>query len=140
MRIGKVLSGLTLGAVAIAMLPVAAQRPAMTLTADDHMQIQQLVARFGYALDTGANDGAMLADLFTQDGVFGAAKGKAQLVALARTRPDGAANRHFATNVIVRPAERGATGTQYEVMFAVGQDGNQSTVVRSGRYEDTYTK
>ena len=142
MRISKVLVGLTLGAVTIALLPAGAQRGAgtMMLTADDHVQIQQLVMRFGYALDTVANDGAMFADLFTQDGVFGAANGRAQLVALARTRPDGAASRHFVSNVIVRPAERGATGTQYEVMFAIGQDGNQSTIVRSGRYEDTYTK
>ena len=101
----------------------AARVGTMPLTADDHVQIQQLVTRFGYALDTGANDGAMFADLFTEDGVFGEAKGRAQLAALARTRRGGAAHRHFVTNVIVRPTERGATGTQYEVMFAVGQDG-----------------
>src|SRR5678815_3867790 len=142
MGIRNRLLGLTLSAFMLALLPAAAQRgpAAMPLTADDHMQIQQLVTRFGYALDTGANDGAMFADLFTEDGVYGAAKGRTQLAALARTRPDGAANRHFVTNVIVRPAERGATGTQYELMFGVGQDGNQSAIARTGRYEDAYTK
>ncbi len=142
MGISKVLAGLTLGAVTIALLPAGAQRGpgTMTLTADDHVQIQQLVTRSGYALDTGANNGAMFADLFTEDGVFGEANGRAQLAAFARPRPGGAANRLFVTNVIVRATERGATGTQYEVMFAVGQDGNQSTIMRSGRYEDTYTK
>ena len=142
MGIRNRLLGLTLSAVMLALLPAAAQRgpAAMPLTADDHMQIQQLVTRFGYALDTGANDGTMFADLFTEDGVYGAAKGHTQLAALARTRPDGAANRHFVTNVIVRPAERGATGTQYELMFGVGQDGNQSAIARTGRYEDAYTK
>ena len=142
MRISRVLSGLTLGAVMLALLPAAAQRGSgtMMLTADDHVQIQQLVTRLGYALDTGANDGAMFADLFTEDGVFGAAKGRAQLAALARARSEGAANRHFVSNVIVKPAERGAIGTQYEALFAVGQDGNQSAIARTGRYEDTYTK
>jgi hypothetical protein len=138
----KVLSGLTVVAVMVALLPAAAQRGsgAISLTADDYLQIQGLVTRFGYAVDTGANDGTMFGDLFTEDGVFGEAKGRSQLAALARTRPGGVANRHFVSNVIVRATENGATGTQYEVMFAVGQDGNQSTIARTGRYEDTYRK
>jgi hypothetical protein len=142
MRISRGLSGLTVGAVMLALLPAAAQRASgpMSLTADDHVQIQQLVTRFGYAVDTGANDGAMFADLFTEDGVYGGAKGRSQLAALTRTRPGGVAHRHFVSNVIVRPTGKGATGTQYEVMFAVGQDGTQSTIARTGRYEDTYTK
>jgi hypothetical protein len=142
MRISKVLLGLTLGGVVVALLPAAAQRGSgtMPLTADDHVQIQQLVTRFGYALDTAGREGAMLADLFTEDGVFAAAKGRAQLSALARARSEGAASRHFVTNVIITSTDRGATGTQYEVVFAVGQDGNQSSILRTGRYEDTYTK
>jgi hypothetical protein len=142
MRINRVLAALTLGAVAMALLPADAQRApgTTTLTADDHVQIQQLVTRFSYALDTGANEGAMFADLFTADGVFGEATGRAQLAAFARPRPGAAVHRRFVTNVIVRPTERGATGTQYEVMFAVGQNGSQSTIMRSGRYEDTYTR
>jgi hypothetical protein len=141
MRISELLWGLTPGAVMLALLPAAAQRaPGTTLlTADDYVQIQQLVTRFGYAVDTGANDGALFADLFTEDGVYGEAKGRSQLAAVARNRP-GALYRHFVTNVIVRAGEGGATGTQYEVMFAVGQDGNQSTIARTGRYEDVYTK
>ena len=142
MKTRHVLSALTLGVVTVALLPAAAQRPARTtsLTADDHMQIQQLVMRFGYAVHTGANDGAMFADLFMEDGIYGEAKGRSQLAAVARTRPDGESYRHFVTNVMVRPTERGAAGTQYEVMFAVGQNGNQSTIARTGRYEDAYMK
>jgi len=141
-RISKPWLGVMLAAAALALVPAEAQRgPAATaLTADDHVQIQQLVARFGYALDTGAGDGAMFADLFTADGSFAAATGRAQLVALARARSEGAAARHFVSNVIIRPGERGATGTQYEAVFAVGHDGKQSAIARTGRYEDTYTK
>jgi len=141
MGLNKTWCALTTSAVLLSLPPAAAQRgPATTLTADDHVQIQQLVARSGYALDTGANDGGMFADLFTPDGAYGTAKGRASLVALARTRTDGIAGRHFASNVIIRATDRGATGTQYEAVFAVGQDGRQSTIIRTGRYEDTYAK
>lgn len=139
---GKTRTGVIAMAVVLALLPAGAQRgtPAATLTADDHLQIQQLVARFAYALDTGADNGAMFADLFADDGSFGTAKGRDQLAAMARARSGGAANRHFASNVIIHPSERGAVGTQYEAVFAVGQGGQQSTIARTGRYEDTYTK
>src|SRR5688572_19870509 len=136
MRNSSVWSWLTLGAVIVALIPVAAQRGSATtpLTADDRVQIQQLVIRFGFALDTGANDGSMFADLFTEDGVFGAAKGRAQLTALARTRSGGEAARHVASNVMITPTERGATGTQYEVLYAVGRNGAPGTIARTGRY------
>ena len=142
MRNSSVWSWLTLGAVIVALIPAGAQRGSAPtpLTADDRVQIQQLVIRFGYALDTGANDGSMFADLFTEDGVFGAAKGRAQLTALARTRSGGEAARHVASNVMITPTARGATGTQYEVLYAVGRNGTPGTIARTGRYEDTYTK
>jgi hypothetical protein len=61
MRLSAVLSGLTVGAVTLALLPITAQQPAnpMSLTADDLMQIQQLVMRSSHAVHTGANDGMM---------------------------------------------------------------------------------
>jgi hypothetical protein len=54
MAINKVLSGLTLGAVVLALLPADAQRGAATmpLSADDHIQIQQLVTQSSKALTT----------------------------------------------------------------------------------------
>ena len=142
MNIRTAWAGTILAIVTLALLPGSAQRggPAPTLTADDHVQIQQLVARFGYALDTGANDGAMFADLFATDGSFGPARNRAQLVAMARAKKDGPPARHVATNVIIRPSGRGAIGTHYEAVFTVGQDGQQSTIAGTGRYEDTYVK
>jgi len=38
------------------------------LTAADYVEIQQLVARYGFALDTGADNGYMLADMFAPGG------------------------------------------------------------------------
>src|SRR4029079_19094885 len=40
------------------------------LTALDYIEIRQLVARYGYAVDTGADNGNMYADLFSPDGAF----------------------------------------------------------------------
>src|SRR5262245_14372708 len=106
MRMNKVLLGLTLGAAMLALLPVAAQRGTSTtsLTADDYVQIQQLVMRSSHAPATGTN------------------------------------NRPFLSNVGIRSTDGGAIATYYEVLFAVGQDGKQSSIARTGRYEDTFTK
>src|ERR1700748_13646 len=41
-----------------------------TLTALDYIEIRQLVARYGYAVDTGADNGNMYADLVAPDGAF----------------------------------------------------------------------
>src|SRR5688572_604190 len=49
----------------------AQQRPGgATLSPQDYIEIQQLVARYPYALDGGLGRGAVYADLFTADGVF----------------------------------------------------------------------
>jgi len=106
MAISKVLSGLTLGAVVLALLPTAAQRGpgSTTLTADDHMQIQQLVMQSSQSPSTGTS------------------------------------GKPFLSNVVITATDRGATATYYEVAFAVGQDGKQSTITRTGRHEDTFTK
>src|SRR5688572_19082605 len=107
----KLWSGvITLEVVSLALLPATAQRGAATaaLTADDHLQIQQLVVRLSHEMDAGARGGVV--------------------------------SRHFASNVIIRPSAQGATGTHYEAVFAVGQNGQQSTITQTGRYEDTYVK
>jgi len=69
----KGLSGImTLVAVgAIVVAVQAQQRPGdATLSAQDYIDIQQLVARYPYALDGSLGRGAVYADLFTADGVF----------------------------------------------------------------------
>ena len=48
----------------------AAASPASSLSAGDTIEIQQLIARSAYALDTAADRGAAYAQLFTTDGAF----------------------------------------------------------------------
>jgi hypothetical protein len=115
-----------------------------TLTAADYVEIQQLVARYGYAVDTHTDNGYAYADLFTPDGVFGKTKGREALAELARTtqkeRGGPAFTRHFLTNVIIYPTPEGARGSQYLMAVDVSEGGKPSSLVHGGRYDDEYVK
>ena len=115
-----------------------------TLTAADYIEIQQLVARYSYAVDTHADNGYGYADLFTLDGMFGKTKGREALAELARTtqkdRGGPAYTRHFLTNVIIYPTPEGARGSQYLMALDVSEGGKPSSVVHGGRYDDQYVK
>jgi hypothetical protein len=130
----------------------AAQKPknAATLSATDYIEIQQLVARYGYALDTAADRGEAYAQLFTPDGAFVARtghpyeiRGRAQLAAYAAgdlTHRGPAYVRDYATNHIVHPSPGGATGRVYVVWIEVGENGNPGVVQSGGHYDDVYVK
>jgi hypothetical protein len=115
-----------------------------SLTAADYVEIQQLVARYSYAVDTHADNGYAYADLFTPDGMFGKTKGREALAELARTtqkdRGGPSYTRHFLTNVIIYPTPEGARGSQYLSAIDVSAGGKPSSVVHGGRYEDVYVK
>ena len=69
------------------------------LSVEDYLDIQQLVTTYPMALDTGAGEGYVFADLFTPDGVFMADTVKhqgredAEEVCLAASPRSGAALR-----------------------------------------------
>ena len=118
-----------------------------SLAAADYVEIQQLVARYAYAVDTHAGDGYAYADLFAPDGVFGGAStttGREALAKLARStqaeRSGPSYTRHYLTNVVIYPIPAGARGSQYLVALDVSEDGKPSTVVHGGRYEDVYVR
>jgi hypothetical protein len=117
-----------------------------TLTALDYMQIQQLVASYGQALDNGlANDdnGDAYASLFAPNGVFGRpyTTGEDALKALARTQPHNRRYaRHFLTNIVIEPGPDGAVGRQFLVVIDQGEGGKPSSVLIAGHYEDIYVK
>ena len=58
----------------------------LPLTPMDRIQIQQLIARYAYALDTGGRNGYDYADLFAADGVFVGMNQGADRPALSRAR------------------------------------------------------
>jgi hypothetical protein len=116
-----------------------------TLAAGDYIEIQQLVARYPYAVDMHGGDGSAYAALFTPDGSFGTqAKGTAQLAELAaKTNPDRsgpAFTRHFVTNVVIKPSPEGATGRSYLVALDIFEGGTPTTILHGGHYDDVYVK
>ena len=116
-----------------------------TLTAADYLEIQQLVARYSYAVDMHGGDGSAYAALFTPDGVFGTqAKGTAQLAELAaktnKERSGPAFARHFVTNVMIKPSPEGATGRSYLVALDISEARKPTTILHGGHYDDVYVK
>src|SRR5215471_6093140 len=94
---------------------------AAALTPLDYVEIQQLVARYPFAVDTGGNNGYDYADLFTSDGEFTRpySKGREQLAALPRAGTLGPANTvHYITNHVIEPTADGAIGREY--LFELG--------------------
>src|SRR5262245_27969872 len=140
--------------------PNAARR-STALTPLDYIEIQQLVARYPFVLDTGANNGFDYADLFSSDGEFMRpySKGREQLAALARGGSLGPSNVvHYITNHVIEPTADGAIGREY--LFELGppqtgrgggggQPANGWDLVgrkagelsrTGGHYEDAYVK
>lgn len=158
---------LALGTVILAMFavtllpaqqaPPRARRPA-ALSPQDYIEIQQLVRKYAWALDSGDNYGYAYADLFTPDGVFvgmnqgpdgRSYQGRDVLAALARTPAGGPTNqRHFTMNHVITPTPRPssgqaperATGRSYVVMLDIGIVGKPNAVNHGGHYEDVYEK
>ena len=116
-----------------------------TLTAADYLELQQLVARYSYAVDMHGGDGSAFAALFTPDGNLGTqAKGTAQLAEFAaKTNADRsgpAFARHFVTNVVIKPAPEGATGRSYLVTLDISEEGKPATILSGGHYDDVYVR
>jgi hypothetical protein len=125
-----------------------ADRPALTAT--DYVEIEQLAARYAFALDTAADRGQEFARLFTPDGIFRTAgsrpyeiKGREQLAAFAMgdLAHRGPSYVHdYASNHIVRPSAEGATGRVYVEWLTIGENGGAGVVETGGHYDDVYVK
>src|SRR5499427_2871844 len=124
--------------------------PASSLSAADYIEIQQLIARSAYALDTAADRGAAYAQLFTTDGALisktarpAEIKGRTQLAAFAvgdLTHRGPAFVREYLTNYIIQPSRGAATGRVYVVWIEVGENGNAGAIQGGGHYDDEYVK
>jgi hypothetical protein len=70
----KLFFATTLGCAALAIVMVQAQQTKPWflghITPRDYIEVQQLAARYPYALDRGTDNGKTYAALFTADGVF----------------------------------------------------------------------
>jgi hypothetical protein len=157
-----VLAALTLGAGPAYHVPQAPAN-AMQLSAEDYLEIQQLVARYPYVLDHCAHNGNDYADLYVDDGMFAAAnrwgttaddqrtyiaRGHRALAIAAGAGPDGKClppeyNRgygatHLITNLLITPTATGAIGLS-RLLVAGVCDYPPTLELQSG-YEDVYVK
>jgi len=110
------------------------------------------VNRYGWALDTGADDGLAYADLYAPDGTFTGTnqgpggrtyQGRDALAALARGGRRGPLFvSHYVTNLVVEPTADGAVGRTYVAIFDIGNGGNgaKSRLDHGGLYNDVYVR
>jgi actinorhodin biosynthesis protein ActVIA len=113
------------------------------LTAEDYIEIQQLVARYPYALDQNPDEGRSYANLFTPDAVFRQPRteGRQNLATMASRAPHGPKyTRHFLANHVIETTADGAIGKQYLVAVDIGETGQPSSIFLGGHYEDVYAK
>ncbi len=164
----------TVCAGTLTLLIVQAQKKAagsshevMALTALDYIEIQQLAARYAYAIDKCTNSGYDYADLYTPDGVF-SVEDENGIPATARFEgrdrladadgggkggcidPKTAADRysisHMVANLVITPAPGGATGKSYLLVVGLGDPIAKVTPGQSvrayswGGYKDVYVK
>src|SRR5215470_1398301 len=115
-----------------------------SLSATDYLEIAQLVASYGHALDSGygkGENGEAYAGLYTADASFAGSTGHDQLVRLGQIQPRGPAFvRHFLTNHVIEPMPGGAKGKEYLAVIDNGENGKASSLFLGGHYEDTYVK
>jgi hypothetical protein len=116
------------------------------LTPLDFIEIRQLVARYAYAVDTGADNGNVYASLFAPDGAFAdrmgrETKGRDALAALARRNTRGPQSAfHFIVNHVIEPTAEGAVGKEYLLQLRMGDGERPNDVFGGGHYDDIYVK
>jgi hypothetical protein len=156
----------TFGLLLAVLLPLAAvaQHPAhgaaspMKLTALDYIEIEQLSARYAFAIEQCTNHGYDYADLYTDDGYFAVssdwgvpgkkyAEGREALARVDGGTAEGCKDpktmmgygiTHVIVDLAITPTPTGATGKS--ILLALGVGNNPTTIERQGGYEDVYVK
>ena len=149
--------GLSAGLFAMG-LGAVANAEGRALTALDYIEIQQLVNRYAFAIDTCANNGYEYADLYTPDGVFywgvgnrksvgreqlaeAAGGGKNGCQKLAKATAEQPLATHTTINLIIEPSAEGATGRSYLVYPGdLGTHADPTHAGHVGGYQDVYVK
>ncbi len=119
------------------------------LTAEDRLEIIDLLHRYMFILDGGENhdNGYEYAELYTEDGSFmNRPAGREELARAAGRTPDGGMApsgqrgphnvMHINVGEVIVPTDEGARGTNYLLMI----DGAGGQIYWAGWYEDEYVK
>lgn len=145
-----------LGALALAVGASAQNAP--ELTAQDYLDIRQLIDRYTHVLDNCTNNGNDYADLFTEDATFGVSSewgGDAKIwfrgrEALRRAGGGGedacrpptteTPSYHVNINPVITPAQDGAKAISTLLTITNDTDQRGDIVHWEGGYEDTFEK
>jgi SnoaL-like protein len=142
--------GLTAMGLASGCTSDAAEGNGVSLGAPEVSAIQQLNARYFYAIDglLGPDSAAMWADTFTADGTFLLlnatgevvlqATGTAELISIYAEFPDIATTRHWINNLLLEASATGATGGCY--IIAMDIQSSPASITRTGLYDDQLVK
>jgi len=106
-----------------------------SLTAQDYVDIQQLYARYNFAIDSG--DIEAYVALYTPDGSFNTFTGQDGLRTFMKNR-NGGTRRHWNTNLVITPTPEGAKGAVYLMFLDVGM--KPPAVTGAGKYEDALVR
>lgn len=112
-----------------------AQSGSGTLTPQDYVEIQQLYARYNWAIDAGDIEGYVA--LYTPDGTFNTFTGADGLRTFMKQR-SGGTRRHWNSNLVITPSPEGATGKVYLLLVDVGQ--KPPAISTAARYSDVLVK
>lgn len=130
----------------------------MRLTALDYIEIEQLSARYAFAIEECTNRGYDYADLYTDDGYFAVsqkwgetgkiyARGREALARVDGGTATGCRDpktmlgygiTHIIVDLVITPTPTGATGRS--ILLALGVGNNPTTIERQGGYQDVYVK
>jgi hypothetical protein len=142
-------------------IPAAADsQKAMKLTAQDYIDIEQIVYRYANALDYCADNGNSYAGLFVADGEFGSTPSwdvppikiinghDALALVGGGTGPGGACKdpklsrnygaTHITVNLVITPAAGGAIGKSIPLL--IGADGDPTKIICQGGKQDFFVK
>ena len=106
-----------------------------SLTTQDYIDIQQLYAKYNWAIDAGDTDAYVA--LYTADGSFNNFQGQEGLRKFMSGRAAGN-TRHWNTNLLITPTAEGAKGAVYLLLVDVGT--TPPAVARAAKYDDVLVK
>lgn len=116
----------------------------MTLAASDRLEIQELMARYAWSLDTGdeqsfvecfSSSGELAWEVFEQPGTWRGSEALRRFIGYFRQRPESAGRQHHVTNLLITPTAAGASSRSYVAVALRMGDGPHRLHVM-GYYED----
>src|SRR5436190_8210326 len=125
----------------------AQQKSGATLSAMDYIQINQLINRYAFAVDTGADKGGQYADLFAPDGKFLQRGGVSHTgrealanVGYRNSRGPLSTFHYLGAHAIEPTPDGNARGKEHLVQWEFGDGGKPSRIFGGGHYDDIYER